>query len=410
MQRTSRTISVLAVVAAVSALVVVPAMASTHPVITGLSAHRGPYWGGTPLTIRGENLSGASSVTFGRRSAWGVRVVSATELAVVAPAHSYDTVYVRVRTGAGRSAPSSIATFRFTPPSRNDPIQGGMTASQEQRLSSKVRARHHNVHIAHRSRHWTQAMGLSALRRAGSWIGEPYSWAGGNGSGPTTGVCTHNGGDFDCHIVGFDCSGLALYSWWPYEHLVHLAATQHRQAGRFHPSIGQLEPGDLVYFSGFGTGISHTAIYAGHGTVIQAPQSGETVMRSELADVIASSGVYRGATRPMTSGRQGSGPQIAAVTKTMSATGGTLTITGRGLAGCHLGVGRARDAVLVREAVLRPARTQSPGPRCRDGAGRHLERMGHGPPNGDLHRRTAAAQPEPVDGIGTRRHRRHRLG
>ena len=177
-------------------------------------------------------------------------------------------------------------------------------------------------------------MGYTAVNRARSWIGVPYSWAGGNGYGPTYGVCDHNGGDNDCHVIGFDCSGLTLYSWWPYEHLVHYAATQHDQAGRFHPTIAQLVPGDLVYFSSYiPNGIGHTAIYAGGGNVIQAEESGTLVKVSRLVDVIASSGTYRGATRPMSTGAQGMAPRLWSSTPRVSTKGGLITIRGRKMDG-----------------------------------------------------------------------------
>jgi hypothetical protein len=208
-----------------------------------------------------------------------------------------------------------------------------LTARQEQQISARVRAAHKGVYIAPWKNHWTPAMGVTALRRARSWLGLPYSWAGGNTSGPTYGVCAHNGGDLDCHVVGFDCSGLSLYAWAPYRHLDHYAATQHVQAGRFHPTMGQLMPGDLVFFSGYiADGIGHVAVYAGHGMVIQAAQSGTLVMRSRLADVIAESGVYRGATRPMSTGRQGPVPRVASTTTQLPVTGGYLRITGHHLA------------------------------------------------------------------------------
>ena len=177
-------------------------------------------------------------------------------------------------------------------------------------------------------------MGATAARRARSWLGVPYSWAGGNGAGPTLGVCAHNGGDLDCHVVGFDCSGLTLYAWSPYKQLIHYAASQHSEAGRFHPTKGQLVPGDLVFFSGYiADGIGHVAVYVGHGMVIQAAQSGTRVMRSRLVDVIAESGVYRGATRPMSVGRQGPAPRISALgSRQIPAAGGYVRITGRHLA------------------------------------------------------------------------------
>jgi cell wall-associated NlpC family hydrolase len=66
-----------------------------------------------------------------------------------------------------------------------------------------------------------------------------------------------------------------------------------------HPSVSQLLPGDLVFWSSDGTvaGIGHTAIYIGGGKVLQAPHSGAYVEITPLANV--ESGYY-GATRPMT--------------------------------------------------------------------------------------------------------------
>ena len=56
----------------------------------------------------------------------------------------------------------------------------------------------------------------------------------------------------------------------------HYAPNQYTQAGSFHPSTGQLMPGDLVFWSDNGTvgGIGHVAIYIGNGNVVQAPFSG----------------------------------------------------------------------------------------------------------------------------------------
>jgi hypothetical protein len=174
-------------------------------------------------------------------------------------------------------------------------------------------------------------MGATAANRARSWLGLPYSWAGGNGSGPTTGVCAHNGGDLDCHIVGMDCSGLALYAWSPYKTMDHFAATQFTQAGRFHPAIGELMPGDLVFFSAYrGGGIDHVVIYVGNGLVVEAPESGEQVRVSQLSDLVSWS-VYSGATRPTSIGRQGPPPTISTVTSAISVKGGQVTVTGTNL-------------------------------------------------------------------------------
>lgn len=317
--------------------VAAPAQAATRPTVTSLSRAAGPYWGATLVTIRGTNLQDVRKVVFEKRAAYDVQVLSATKLTVLTPSHRYGTVHVHVVAPTGTSVGSPADRFTFTRPTMNTPIMGGLTAWQEQRISARVRAAHRGVRPAPRRDHWTPAMGLTAVRRARSWLGLPYSWAGGTGGGPTYGVCAHNGGDLDCHVVGFDCSGLALNSWSPYESMAHYAATQHSRAGRFHPTMGELMPGDLVFFSGYiHDGIGHVAVYAGHGMVIQAAQSGTTVMRSRLTDVIAESGVYRGATRPMSTGRQGAVPHIASATSTLPVTGGEVRISGR-----HLGAATA---------------------------------------------------------------------
>jgi peptidoglycan DL-endopeptidase RipA len=146
--------------------------------------------------------------------------------------------------------------------------------------------------------HWTPAMGRTAVERALLYIGTNYAWAGGNSAGPTAGVCAPGDAHLDCHYVGFDCSGLALYAWAPYLSMAHYAATQYH-SGSVHPAPDGLLPGDLVFWSTDGTaaGIHHVAIYVGDGNVIQAPQSGDIVRITPLGAV---SSDYFGATRPMT--------------------------------------------------------------------------------------------------------------
>ncbi|MBV9593262.1 MAG: C40 family peptidase [Actinobacteria bacterium] len=145
---------------------------------------------------------------------------------------------------------------------------------------------------------WSAAVGQSVVDRALQWLGTPYSFAGGSPAGPTLGVDSAGAGAQDGSVVGFDCSGLSLYAWAPYTKLVHFAATQYATAGRLHPSVAELLPGDLVFWSGDRTagGISHVAVYVGEGDVIQAPQSGEVVEITPLASVESG---YFGATRPL---------------------------------------------------------------------------------------------------------------
>jgi cell wall-associated NlpC family hydrolase len=125
-----------------------------------------------------------------------------------------------------------------------------------------------------------------------------YAWAGGNAYGPTYGVCAGDGAFNDCHIQGFDCSGLTLYGWAPFTSLAHYTVTQYGQ-GSYHPGTGDLRPGDLVFWSSNGSvsGIHHVAMYIGGGNVIQAPQSGSPIQITPLWDVDWG---YYGATRPLT--------------------------------------------------------------------------------------------------------------
>jgi hypothetical protein len=236
--------------------------------------------------------------------------------------------------------------------SLDTPIQGGLTAHQEQALSARLVHAHKTPTAAPRSAYWTPAMGRSAVARAESWLGMPYSWAGGSASGPTQGQCDPGtGGDLDCHVVGFDCSGLMMYAWGAYMSLPHLASAQQQVAGSFHPTRKQLLPGDLVFFSGYipgGTG--HVAIYIGDGMVIEAPESGAVVHRTSLADLITYD-AYRGAVRPLTAQT----PTLIAPHGAVPNAGGTVTLHGRYLAhanAVHIGGATVRHFVRRSDSTI----------------------------------------------------------
>ncbi|MDA8439981.1 MAG: IPT/TIG domain-containing protein [Propionibacterium sp.] len=81
--------------------------------MTAVSPAIGGVAGGTRVTIRGTNLSGAIAVTFGNRSGTSLTVVSATELVVTAPTHPAGTVNVTVLTTSGATPASPYAMFTF---------------------------------------------------------------------------------------------------------------------------------------------------------------------------------------------------------------------------------------------------------------------------------------------------------
>lgn len=103
------------------------------------------------------------------------------------------------------------------------------------------------------------------LRTAENLAGTPYQYG---GTSPS----------------GFDCSGFTKYV---YDKVgVNLPRTSSAQADAVQ-SIAKAakKPGDLLFFSDGGD-VYHTAIYAGHGKMWTAPQSGETV---KLDDIYTSS-------------------------------------------------------------------------------------------------------------------------
>ena len=87
---------------------------------------------------------------------------------------------------------------------------------------------------------------------------------------------------------GFDCSGLVMYVYSQLGvSLPHNAAAQYAMLP--HVPTSDLEPGDLVFFNGFG----HVGIYVGGGTMIHAPHTGTVVQFAS----ISSDGPIDGAAR-----------------------------------------------------------------------------------------------------------------
>lgn len=102
------------------------------------------------------------------------------------------------------------------------------------------------------------------------YLGIPYQWG---GASPGT---------------GFDCSGLVQYVYAQVGvSLPHHAASIYNYGTPV--SYSDLQPGDLVFFSGLG----HMGIYIGGGQFIHAPHTGDVVKISNMSD----HGSYVGARR-----------------------------------------------------------------------------------------------------------------
>ncbi|MGW6412295.1 C40 family peptidase [Streptomyces vinaceus] len=113
--------------------------------------------------------------------------------------------------------------------------------------------------------------------------GLPYSWGGGDASGPTTGICCSPGGQDARTVTGFDCSGLTLYAYAKAGINLPRTAAEQAGAGQRIPAsagYGALQPGDLVFYGynpASDSTIHHVGIYLGDGQMINAPRPGKAV-------------------------------------------------------------------------------------------------------------------------------------
>jgi cell wall-associated NlpC family hydrolase len=105
--------------------------------------------------------------------------------------------------------------------------------------------------------------GSAAVDIAMQYLGVPYVWGGASPS-------------------GFDCSGLVVYVYGQLGiSLPHYTGSLWQVGSPV--SRDQLQPGDLVFFSGLG----HMGIYIGGGQMVHAPHTGDVVKISDI-----SSGYY----------------------------------------------------------------------------------------------------------------------
>ncbi|MFC3456321.1 C40 family peptidase [Amycolatopsis speibonae] len=123
------------------------------------------------------------------------------------------------------------------------------------------------------------------LAAALSWLGTPYAWGGGTAAGPSRGI--RDGGVADANgdfaKVGFDCSGLMLYSYAQVGvSLPRASREQFAGGGAVVPWAAAL-PGDLVFYGGV---VHHVALFLGvvNGVpyMVEAPQSGDVVKVSPV--------------------------------------------------------------------------------------------------------------------------------
>jgi peptidoglycan DL-endopeptidase CwlO len=117
----------------------------------------------------------------------------------------------------------------------------------------------------------TSSAARQAVAYAKAQLGKPYIWG---AEGPR----------------GFDCSGLTMMAWRSAGVSIPRVSGAQYGIGRHINSMSALEPGDLVFF---GSPIHHVGMYAGNGTMIEAPYTGASVRYHSI-----NRPDYAGATRP----------------------------------------------------------------------------------------------------------------
>jgi cell wall-associated NlpC family hydrolase len=106
----------------------------------------------------------------------------------------------------------------------------------------------------------TAAGGAGAVQAAESQLGVPYVWGAESPRGSSR--------------PGFDCSGLTSYAWGQVGvGLPHYSGAQMSDSTPV--PLSDLEPGDLLFYGPGGS--EHVAMYVGPGTMIEAPETGESV-------------------------------------------------------------------------------------------------------------------------------------
>jgi len=80
---------------------------------------------------------------------------------------------------------------------------------------------------------------------------------------------------------GFDCSGFVQFVYKKHGLDIPRGTDDQYSAGR-KIGIGEVRPGDLVFFRINGSGISHVGIYAGENKFIHSPSSGKKISYADI--------------------------------------------------------------------------------------------------------------------------------
>jgi cell wall-associated NlpC family hydrolase len=121
----------------------------------------------------------------------------------------------------------------------------------------------------------SSSFGQTVVAAATGELGVPYSWGGGNATGPTVGIAS------GVKTIGFDCSGLVLFAVAQASTgqiaLPHSSELQATMGTPVAPANIQL--GDVIAFAlgANPTDFDHIGIYIGNDEMIDAPDTGAVV-------------------------------------------------------------------------------------------------------------------------------------
>jgi cell wall-associated NlpC family hydrolase len=109
-------------------------------------------------------------------------------------------------------------------------------------------------------------VGTRVVNMGDDYIGVPYRWGGNTPS------------------EGFDCSGFVKYVYGRNSVTLPRTSRQQARVGEWLPTnIGALRQGDLMFFAGNGTRITHVAMYAGANRILHSSSSGNGVRYDDLS-------------------------------------------------------------------------------------------------------------------------------
>jgi cell wall-associated NlpC family hydrolase len=121
----------------------------------------------------------------------------------------------------------------------------------------------------------SSSFGQLVVAAATGELGVPYSWGGGNASGPTYGIAS------GANTIGFDCSGLVLFAVAQASSgQITLPHSSELQAAMGTPvAPADIQPGDVIAFAlgANQTNFDHIGIYIGNNEMIDAPDTGAFV-------------------------------------------------------------------------------------------------------------------------------------